>query len=136
MRSGGFCEFSFFFIWHVWNDDAGDACLLAAGKEFLCAVDVDRIEVGHEDERNIDFQSDSFYHVEDLVCRGAGSKGADGRFLDDFPFCHRIGERNTNFNQVAPGLCHDFYIPLGIFQTRVACCQETDECFVPVEGFF
>ncbi len=68
--------------------------------EFFESVDVDRIEVGVEDERNVGGQADTAHGPEHFVQGGSGFECTLGTQLIDHAIGQRIGERNSQLDQI------------------------------------
>ena len=132
-------KFPFFFKWHIWHDNAGDANLFAEGKEFFTTKYIDWVQVGHEHEWNshcLFTSTQTAHHIEDIVDFYTCRKCTCTRFLDNWAFCCWIGEWNTDFYHVGAGFHHHANITFCIFNTMVTSTDEWDECLALCESVF
>ena len=130
MIPAGFLDEALLLERNVRDDDAVDAGLFAARHEFIDAVDEHRIDVGHEDERRIDFGAQFSHHLENIVGIDAVRQSPLIGFLDGRAFRNGIGERDADFDDVR-SVRNDFPDDcFRGFQVWIPCSNERDECFM------
>lgn len=88
----------------VGDNDAVDAGLATTFAEMLEAILHDRIEVAHQDDRDVNLRTHLFQLAEEEAEAHAVAQGLCRSLLDDRTVCHRVGKRNTDFNHVDASL--------------------------------
>ena len=88
-------ELSFFFVWQVEQDQAGNVHFLAEPHESLSTIGEDHVGIGYKNERHFFFVAQFLHEVENAVGGGAGSQRADVGTLHHRSFGGRVGERNA-----------------------------------------
>ena len=114
-------------IGNIGDNHAVHAAFLAARKEFLCAVGINRIRVGQKYQRHLRFLAHLAHEVKNLIGRRTCCQRAQVGTLDNLALSHRIGERNAKLNQSGAALDHRHNQLLRQLQIRIACCDKADK---------
>ena len=88
----------------VGDDDAVNPGFAATFAEMLEAILHDGIEIPHQDDRNVNLRTHLFQLAEEEAEAHAVAQGLCRSLLDDRAVCHRVGERDSDFNHVDAGL--------------------------------
>ena len=111
----------------IQNQHAIDAGLGSFLVEFFESVDVDRIEVGVEDDGNIRDKTDTAHGLQHFVQSGSGLEGTLGAQLIDHAVGQRIGERNSKLDHIDASLGQSRHQTLGSLEGRIAGRDVSDK---------
>ena len=95
-----------------------------------------RIEIAHKYEGHVCFLTQAPHHVKNLVRRRSRPQRPKVRLLDHDAFRDRIGERNSDLNEVRPGALHFQYVFLRRGEVRVTRRDKRDKCFSARKSVF
>ena len=127
-------ELCLFFERYIRQDKTVHADLCCGADEALRAVGINHVRIGHEHHRNVSLLTDAAHHVENLIRCGSGRQCAHICLLNDRALRSRIGERNTQLDEVCAGVRHRVHDLLGDVQRRVAAGHERDKRLAACKG--
>ena len=115
------------FIRDIGNDDAVHTCFLAAGKEPLGTIGVNRISVGQKYQGHLGLLTQLGHQVKNLVGGGACCQRTQIGTLDNLALGHGIRKGNTKFHQTRAAVNHRHNQLLGYSKVWVTRSDKTNE---------